>query len=678
MLLLLGDQLIRDAGLAVFELVKNAYDADASECIVTLHNINDATSAKITVEDNGSGMSLSTVLNSWLEPGTEFRFDQREAGRRSPKFKRLPLGEKGVGRFAVHKLGRKINVITRVPGELEVLISIDWRQFEGDRYLSEVPVTIAQREPEYFTGRTHGTLITITQLRDSWTRRRVRELHRAVTSICSPFDAPEDFRAELRLKPDNDWRTGLLDARTVLKDALFRAKGTIRGSTLKLNYEFTPLPAMKSRINPRSVRNFSTQLMSLDARRAKKLDLIGMGIGPVKFDFRIFDLEPSVLQLASTDKYGLKSFLAANGGVRVYRDGVRIFDFGEPGNDWLDLGGRRVNRPGEKVSNNQIIGAIHLNSKESRGLVEKTNREGFIENDAYVRFREAVIFALTQVEIERAKDKRRIRHEFSRPTLKEPVIEDLAELRDDIEKRGLLEELGGYVDRIEKQFRDVRERLLTAAGPGLTLTVVIHEIEKIIKELSEALKRGAQREKIVTLVKHLSEVIEGLSFLVRTSGNTREKAAVMIKQAIFNTEYRLRAHQIKIVNGIERGDRDFSVKCVRRLIISTLMNLIDNSIYWLENRGARGKQIYVGTTFDLDSKPSIVVADNGPGFQDAPEYLVEPFFTRKPDGMGLGLHIANEVMKIHEGRLVFPSPGEVNVPPQFAGAVVALQFNKTL
>jgi len=82
--------------------------------------------------------------------------------------------------------------------------------------------------------------------------------------------------------------------------------------------------------------------------------------------------------------------------------------------------------------------------------------------------------------------------------------------------------------------------------------------------------------------------------------------------------------------------------------------LIDNSIYWLENKGASDKQIYVGTTFQLSGNPTLVVADNGPGFQDAPEYLVEPFFTRKPDGMGLGLHLANEVAKVHGGRLVFP------------------------
>jgi C4-dicarboxylate-specific signal transduction histidine kinase len=68
------------------------------------------------------------------------------------------------------------------------------------------------------------------------------------------------------------------------------------------------------------------------------------------------------------------------------------------------------------------------------------------------------------------------------------------------------------------------------------------------------------------------------------------------------------------------------------------------------------------------------VADGGPGFLDPPEDLVQPFFTRKPDGMGLGLHIADEVMRAHEGRLLFPTAAEVPVPAGLAGAVVVLEF----
>ena len=675
MLLLLGDQLIRDAGLAVFELVKNAYDADATECRVTMFNITDPKRARIIVSDGGTGMDMETVTNVWLEPGTEFRAEQCAEGRRSRHHHRLPLGEKGVGRFAAHKLGRAITLITRKAGKPEVVVEINWDQFESPKYLSEVAVNITERQPVTFTGSKHGTQIEITRLRDeNWTRGKVRDLYRAINSICSPFDKPEDFKAHLLLDPPSEWIEGLLDIPKVLKLSLFRASGRISGNQLVYDYRFVPLHEMDKKIKGRERDGVATKLMSVYPEK-KALDLSSLdGIGEVKFDFHIFDREPSVLELSTSDKSGLKKFLDQNGGVRVYRDGMRVFDFGEPGNDWLDLGGRRVNVPARRISNNVIIGAVSLDLISSRGLIEKTNREGFIENDAYEAFRQAVLFAITQIEAERTIDKLRLRQQYSRQKKKEPVVEELSELRIQLEKKGLVVELGGYLDRIERQFVDVRDRLLTAAGSGLTLTVVVHEVEKIIKELVLAVKQGADKAKLTALVEHLAQMVDGLSFFARKSGNAKENAVILIRQALFNTEFRLKAHNIKAINGADYGNPDFSVKCARRLIIATLMNLIDNAIYWLDNKGSPNRQIYLGTTMEPDGKPSIVIADNGSGFIDPPEYLVEPFFSRKPDGMGLGLHIASEIMKIHKGRLLFPEVGELALPRQFTGAIVALQF----
>ncbi len=98
LMLLLGNELIRDPGIAVFELVKNAYDADASRCRIKLENVTDVgPDARIVVEDNGSGMDLKTILKIWLQPGTDHRKHQKESGWRTPRYKRRPLGEKGVG-----------------------------------------------------------------------------------------------------------------------------------------------------------------------------------------------------------------------------------------------------------------------------------------------------------------------------------------------------------------------------------------------------------------------------------------------------------------------------------------------------------------------------------------------------------------------------------------------------
>lgn len=116
LLTLLGDQLIRDANLAVFELVKNAYDADATECSVILKQSVDPSEAQIEVKDNGVGMDETTIRNAWMVIATDFRALQRQKDTRSKRFHRFPLGEKGLGRLSIHKLGETIRMITRVRG----------------------------------------------------------------------------------------------------------------------------------------------------------------------------------------------------------------------------------------------------------------------------------------------------------------------------------------------------------------------------------------------------------------------------------------------------------------------------------------------------------------------------------------------------------------------------------
>jgi signal transduction histidine kinase len=488
-------------------------------------------------------------------------------------------------------------------------------------------------------------------------------------AIRSPFEGPNDFDADLRMEPDRGWFDGLLDVGEVLDLAPFRATGILRNGTLRYEYSFQPPPSLDrvdgrvaSRVMPISIRDPELQRLS------KKWS----GIGAARLDLYVFDREPQILAATTQDRAGLKEFLDNNGGVRVYRDGVRVYNYGEPENDWLDLGGQRVNVPSRRIGNNQVIGAVSLSLAESGGLVEKTNREGFVENPTYELFRESVAFAIRQIEADRNEDKSRMRIAYS-GRRRQPVIEDLADLRDRLHGNPDEADLAPYIDRIERQFRDVQERLLTAAGAGLSMAMVVHQLEKGVAELTKALDRDVEVERIRQLAVHLEEMIDGLSYLTRRSGMSQETAATLVRYALFNTEYRLEYHKIASSNGLDTTDENFKTKCHRRLIIATLMNLIDNSIWWLRSRG-RGKRIHLGTTDDIPGGATLFVADNGPGFVDPPETLIEPFITRRPDGMGLGLYLANEVMKVHRGRLVFPEPGDLELPSGINGAIVGLQF----
>lgn len=678
LMLLLGDELIRDAGIAVFELVKNAYDADATKCDVVLNRVNsEAHEASVTIEDDGSGMDMNTIVNVWLEPGTDNRKRQREERTRTPVHHRLPLGEKGVGRFAVHKLGHRVELITRAAGNDEILVSINWQDFSEAAYVEDVPVHVVSRKPEHFIGESTGTRITVSDLRGlPWTRRQIRELHRAVTSICSPFHGPETFRPNLAVETETgeDFFEGLLTAGDVIEQAPFRFRALIDGDTLDYEYEFEALGDL-GRVDARR-SNKMMQIRSPDRRRQDAvLTLPKDTIGIVYLEFFVFDRSPKILKRTATDVRGVRNYLNENGGVRVYRDGVRVYDFGEPGNDWLNLGGSRVNDPSVRIGNNQIIGAVRLSYDITGGsaLVEKTNREGFVENDAYRVFREAVQFAVQQAATERNIDKERIRIAYAETQKREPVTDDLEDLRKEIAKRDLTPELGPVIERIESQYRSVTERLLAAAGAGLNLSVVMHEVEKGIMALRTAIEGDQDRSTVLAQVRQLSEMVDSLAWLTRKAERGDVPLPGLIDHAVKVWQIRFRHHNIDVQTNYAKAGESFTVQGYRRLLLSALMNLADNAIYWLRSK-ATDRKLYIGLTRELGNRPAIVVADNGPGFIDAPEYVTEPFVTRKPDGMGLGLYISREVMQQHDGVLMFPDRGDVSLPPGFTGAVVVMRF----
>src|SRR5262249_21673172 len=128
-------------------------------------------------------------------------------------------------------------------------------------------------------------------------------------------------------------------------------------------------------------------------------------------------------------------YLDINGGIRVFRNDIRVYDYGEPDNDWLNLDLMRVNQPGKTISNNIIIGAVSLDRLASEDLQEKTNREGFIENEAYRAFVAAIRFTLDKILTQRNIDKEQIRKFYSSAAVSEPVIGHLKTLQEKITEK---------------------------------------------------------------------------------------------------------------------------------------------------------------------------------------------------------------------------------------------------
>ena len=149
----------------------------------------------------------------------------------------------------------------------------------------------------------------------------------------------------------------------------------------------------------------------------------------------------------------------------------------------------------------------------------------------------------------------------------------------------------------------------------------------------------------------------------------------LIEQAIFNIEFRLESHKIEISRDYKNFNEDSDCKVARNLIIGSILNILDNSIWWLEYGNIKNKKIYISLSNDLPGYLSIIIADNCPGFGLPTEEITKPFVSGKPDGMGLGLHIAKEIMEVDGGLLIFPDLGDFSVPDEFKnGAIVALAF----
>ena len=688
---LLGDELIGSARLAVFELVKNAYDADANKVVVTIDLASDHDPG-ITIEDDGEGMTVDVLRSVWLIPGNDHRREQRLSDKRTAKHQRLPLGEKGLGRFAVHKLGNHITLVTRSQNADECVVEIDWEKLISKQFLDDAPVTIQVRHPETFLGNRTGTRIEIRQLRTDWPRGEVRRLHNQITSICSPFQEPGGFEAKLVVPGKESWIEDLPDIRTILDRAIWKFSFQAKDEAFDWTYEFRQVPgfALDGKVVQKPGDQLKLPPSSGDGRMEKKpvADAgVFEGIGPVIGEFYVYDRDAEVRK-RMPDIRLLESYLDETGGVRVYRDGIRVYNYGEQGDDWLGLDLRRVNIPTRRISRNIILGAVHLSLEKSTGLVEKTNREGFVDNEACRKLRRIVLGALAALEAERQLDKERIRQLTKKPDdpVSARIEKPIENLRRELKRRGIQDQFENYVVKIEQDYQNMQETLLTAGMSGLNLAVVFHEVERGVRALHQAISEGADMESAARQAHDLMSLLDGFATLLRRDSKKRHSAGKLLKAARKFSMLRFRHHCIQLVcPPLQSDDAGFHSSFAFGLVVGALNNLMDNSLYWLRVRwpdfpepsDPPERKLYMGISHDFEAGPAIIIADNGTGFQgDEPENLVRPFFTRKPEGMGLGLYYANLVMELNSGQLVFPQPGEVDIPEGFDGAVVALIFKE--
>lgn len=551
----LGEDLIKNENIALVELVKNSYDAQATFCEVKFFFIGDELS-KITITDDGVGMDLDTIENAWLVIGTDNKKKQLEHHSSG----RLPLGEKGIGRLGVHKLGRKIHIQTHKIGYNEVVIDIDWSKLEKANSIDDFPIQVTEQNPSSLPI-PHGTKITISDLKGDWNRRKLRNVYRDLASLNSPFNERTDSFV-VEVKSNTNVFEGLPPIADILKVAMYRGHCVIDGDEIKdFYYQFTPWESL-SNIQGREIRSLSEEDKYLKRRKdiatsrnrnkivLEDFNLSDYKIGKIILDFFIFEKDTAVFSFMNMERTILNSYLRENSGVRVYRDGVRIYNYGEKDSDWLSLDLNRLKRAGDNISNNIIIGSVGISRRESTDLKEKTNREGFIENEAYFAFVDAVTYALDLITRYRNTDKRRLINVYKKDKrVIEPVLSDLNSaveiIKDKVSDEKAREDILHYLNRVNDQYIEVRDILIRSANAGLNLGGVIHDMEKQVDALISCIENN-NFESVKDIALNLEHIISGYTVFLKKTSIKTTNVSTIVSAVIDNNKFRFADHRIKI------------------------------------------------------------------------------------------------------------------------------------
>ena len=673
----LGEELIHDKKIAIMELVKNAYDADADKVWITIRD------DEITIEDNGHGMTEDIIRNSWLRVGNSTKAIN---AKRSPKYKRLPIGEKGIGRLGVHRLGKVIQVTSKAENSREVYFEIDWNRFEKTPNLDDLkPIVVVSREyPEYFVGeKKYGTKLVIRDLKNRLEPKDIQFLNVDLLKLLPPFAhaIQENFKIMLNTKDGPFEDTATLNIFKITQHAFFQYRIVVENAEIE-EFEYNFYSPNESALASRTIMKGEEELRKLIENLKEKHAMAStkLRVGRITFEGYIFDQKYSGISGHSFAKE-VKDYLQDNGGIRVYRDGMRIYNYGEEGkdNDILDLDRKRAKRLGDNIGYNQLLASIELDREKSKDLIEKTNREGFIHNEAFTSLRSQLDFCMEVILQLRKRDRANMEaltgKKYDKADIDTKIKKIVSQVDrlpiNDREKSKLKNDL--YV--FSQEFEQLKNIFLTASNTGLNLTFIVHEIDKIIGHLGRKIKEK-DITKVESVFLHLKNSINAYKDIMRLD---KKKSQIyvpgLIDQALFNVTYRLESHAIAFTNVI---DQDLNIFGKKGLILGIFTNLFDNAIYWLEYYRVQNKKIHVGA-YKKDDDAYIVIADNGKGFNISFAAALRPFISGRIDegSMGIGLHLAEQVMIAHEGSISHGDWEEENLPEEFSqGAIIKLKFKQ--
>lgn len=368
---IIGRDLINNRFIAVFELVKNAYDAGANNVIIRFKNLkNDK--AEISIIDDGCGMDINDIKNKWLFVAYS---EKKDTGDRAKNYRnqignRIYAGAKGVGRFSCDRLGKILNITTKKYDDKVNSIDINWDKFELDdkNEFANIPVKhrYIDKLPSKFN---QGTILTIQGLREVWTRKDLLDLKRSLKKLSNPSAENDNFNiyidAEEELEADNN-----------AKDDIEKVNGKIENDIIeKLGLKTTVLEVQISETG------------DIITTRLEDRGVFLFEISQKNKFYKLKNIKVYLSYLNSSAKSNFTRLMGIvpkdYGSIFIYKNGFRILPYGEPGQDVFDIDLRKAQGYKRFLGTRELIGRIEILG-DNKELTETSSRDGgLIRNETF-------------------------------------------------------------------------------------------------------------------------------------------------------------------------------------------------------------------------------------------------------------------------------------------------------
>lgn len=651
----LGEELASDVDQGLIELVKNAYDADAVNCSVSLQNVE--TAGTIVVSDDGRGMTADTIRSGWLVIGRSGKQEKTL----TPLYARVPAGDKGLGRLTALRLGRRVTIVTRpaeTPG-IEYTLELDWDAFDAADVVEEVPIELQS----VATTKSPGTEIRIEQLKSPIGRGAMSKLARGLLLLADPF--MDEHVSSRPLPSHNEHPDGI----NLRKDPGFRPTlDTKEFIDLQQKVRQSYFLDAEYRIQAILDDNGNATFRILDW----KGDEVEKGAAerqyqapPFQFDIWVFLLDNRSFSTRSSSISEVKAWLATFGGVHLYEDGVRVPPYGGAGDDWLGINLQRARSPEMRPSTNTAVGRVRVENTQRR-LVQKTDRIGYIENQDFSELRACCQAAMNWAALVRTRERdqrqRVQRHEAGQKTEQAVVNLDrvLSKAVSATERHKVEAAIERYVKDAGHETKALRDELQlyrSLATAGMTSAVFSHEIGRplgLIKNGLNALRGMVpndlkdRAEKRITGILSAQTRLESfvsipltlLSKRKRRPGRTSVNSC--LKDLLLLVEPVAKIFSVKIDLDLEDG-YDF-IHGSEAIIDGVVMNLIINSIKAFQRPGIEQahRNIRIATRLE-GANIVLLVVDNAGGIEGVSvNDIWLPGVTSDPDGTGFGLTIVRD------------------------------------